>query len=108
MRPGLMFMIAFLGVANCLSAEEPARPRVPITPQWALECWLWEADDSTAAAITELLDGFAKHDVPARTIILDAPWSTRYNDFQFDRSRYPEPEKFIKELKRGGFGSSCG
>ena len=53
------------------------------------ECWLWEDDHSTAAAITELLDGYAEHDIPARTVILDAPWSTRYNDFHFDTAPIP-------------------
>ena len=89
-------------VAGTLSAADAPKPRVPITPQWALECWLWEDDDSTAAAITELLDGYAEHDIPARTVILDAPWSTRYNDFHFDTKRYPEPEKFIRQLKQRG------
>ena len=91
-----------LPTGSGLSAAEPERLRVPITPQWALECWLWEDDHSTAAAITELLDGYAEHDIPARTVILDAPWSTRYNDFHFDTARYPEPEKFIRELKQRG------
>ena len=94
-------VVILFAASPSVAAETPPR-RVPITPRWALECWLWEADHSTAAAITELLDGYAQHDIPARTIILDAPWSTRYNDFVFDPARYPEPEKFFKELKRRG------
>ena len=95
-------MIAALSMTfvGTLSADDTPQLRVPITPRWALECWLWEDDHSTAAAITELLDGFAKHDIPARTIILDAPWSMRYNDFQFDPKRYPDVHAFFKELKR--------
>jgi alpha-glucosidase (family GH31 glycosyl hydrolase) len=96
-------LLALVFLAAPIAAASPdTAPRVPITPRWALECWLWEADHSNAAAITELLDGFAEHDIPARTIILDAPWSTRYNDFEFDRQRYPDPEKFFQEMKRRG------
>src|SRR5678816_4714302 len=42
--------------------------RVPLTPPWALECWLWEDDANNAAAVRELIDGYAQHDFPVRTI----------------------------------------
>ena len=28
----------------------------PLTPEWALECWLWEDDDNTALRVDELLE----------------------------------------------------
>ena len=77
--------------------------RVPLTPAWALECWLWEDDRNTAAAVRELLDGYARHDIPVRTVLIDSPWSTRYNDFAVDEQRYPEPEKFFRGLQAEGY-----
>ena len=77
--------------------------RVPLTPPWALECWLWEDDVNTAAAVKELLDGYAQHDFPVRTILIDSPWSCRYNDFKVDEKRYPEPEKFFRGLQDQGY-----
>jgi len=73
--------------------------QVPKTPAWALECWLWEDDINTADYVWELLDGYAEHDIPVRTILIDSPWSMRYNDFEVDESRYPDPENFFGELK---------
>jgi len=75
----------------------------PITPPWALECWLWEDDRNNAAAVTELLDGYAAHDIPVRTIMIDSPWSTRFNDFQVDESRYPRPAEFFTQLQERGY-----
>lgn len=75
----------------------------PLTPPWALECWLWEDDSNTAARVDELLEGYREHDIPVRTIVLDSPWSTRYNDFQVDTSRYPDPEKWFKKLQNSGY-----
>src|SRR6187402_2311382 len=49
--------------------------RVPLTPPWALECWLWEDDVNNAAFVKELLTGYAQHDIPVRTILIDSPWS---------------------------------
>ena len=75
----------------------------PLTPAWALECWLWEDDKNTAAYVDELLEGYAKHDIPVRTILIDSPWSLRYNDFEVDQEKYPEPEKWFTGLQTKGY-----
>lgn len=75
----------------------------PLSPVWALECWLWEDDDNTALRVDELLEGYAAHDIPVRTILLDSPWSLRYNDFQVDENLYPEPEAWFRELQDSGY-----
>jgi alpha-glucosidase (family GH31 glycosyl hydrolase) len=77
--------------------------RVPLTPAWALECWVWEDDTNTAEAVRELLDGYAQHDLPVRTVLIDSPWSTRYNDFQVDTNRYPDPAGFFGGLQTNGY-----
>lgn len=77
--------------------------RVPLTPPWALECWLWEDDVNTAARVQELLAGYRQHDFPVRTILIDSPWSERYNDFKVDEERYPEPEQFFHGLQNEGY-----
>ncbi|MBN2311274.1 MAG: glycoside hydrolase family 31 protein, partial [Candidatus Hydrogenedentes bacterium] len=76
--------------------------RTPITPPWALECWLWEDDHNTAEFTLELLNGYLEHDFPVRTILIDSPWSLRYNDFEVDEDRYPNPEQFFTELEGRG------
>ncbi|MCK4881051.1 MAG: hypothetical protein KAS82_10335, partial [Bacteroidales bacterium] len=75
----------------------------PLTPAWALECWLWEDDINTALRVDELLEGYATHDIPVRTILLDSPWSLRYNDFQVDEGLYPEPEIWFNKLQDKGY-----
>lgn len=75
----------------------------PLTPAWALECWLWEDDVNTAEYVDELLDGYAKHDIPVRTIIIDSPWSYRYNDFDIDTVLYPDPDQWFEKLQNNGY-----
>ncbi len=75
----------------------------PLTPVWALGCWLWEDDVNTAKRVDELLEGYAKNDIPVRTILLDSPWSERYNDFKVDTLLYPEPKKYFKKLQDNGY-----
>ncbi|MGB5554055.1 MAG: TIM-barrel domain-containing protein [Flavobacteriaceae bacterium] len=71
----------------------------PLTPSWALECWLWEDDVNTSVYVDELLNGYKEHDIPVRTILLDSPWSLRYNDFEVDTSRYKKPGTWFKYLE---------
>ena len=75
----------------------------PSTPAWALECWLWEDDVNTADAVHDLLRGYEEHDFPVRTILIDSPWSTRYNDFIVDEERYPNPTEFFGQLQEDGY-----
>lgn len=75
----------------------------PLTPPWALECWLWEDDYNTAAYVDTLLEGYRKHDLPVRTILLDSPWSNRYNDFAVDTTLYPEPKEWFLKLQDAGY-----
>ncbi|HAH25142.1 MAG TPA: glycoside hydrolase [Prolixibacteraceae bacterium] len=75
----------------------------PLTPAWALECWLWEDDVNSAQRVDTLLEGYAKYDIPVRTILLDSPWSMRYNDFQVDTLRYPHPKEWFGELQDKGY-----
>jgi alpha-glucosidase (family GH31 glycosyl hydrolase) len=95
----LIYLLPFWGIPF----NQSRHGQVPLTPPWALECWLWEDDVNTEAYVNELLDGYAKYDVPVRTFLIDSPWSYRYNDFKVDEQRYPEPEKFFRSLKDRGY-----
>ena len=99
----LLFYLAFVLPFWGVPFNQSRHGRVPLTPPWALECWLWEDDVNTAARVKELLEGYAKYDLPVRTILIDSPWSDRYNDFKVDEERYPEPEKFFRGLQEQGY-----
>ena len=81
----------------------PQQGPVPITPAWALEPWAWEDDHNTAAFVDELLAGYEKHDFPIRTILIDSPWSTRYDDYIVDEVRYPNPKEWFLGLQDRGY-----
>ncbi len=76
---------------------------LPLTPAWALECWLWEDDVNTGAFVDELLAGYREHDIPVRTILIDSPWSYRYNDFDTDTTIYPDHKNWFLGLQDQGY-----
>jgi alpha-D-xyloside xylohydrolase len=93
------FALPFRGVP--FNAQRHGNP--PLTPPWALECWLWEDDSNTAARVDTLLEGYAANDIPVRTVILDSPWSLRYNDFEVDTVSYPNPKKWFAKMQDNGY-----
>ena len=95
------FLFAFPFRGAPFNAQRHGNP--PLTPPWALECWLWEDDKNTSARVDTLLQGYAKYDVPVRTVILDSPWSLRYNDFEIDTLLYPKPKEWFKKMQDNGY-----
>ncbi|OIN56739.1 TIM-barrel domain-containing protein [Arsenicibacter rosenii] len=93
------FILPFWGIP--FNQQRHGHP--PLTPAWALECWLWEDDRNTAGYVDSLLAGYAAHDIPVRTILIDSPWSLRYNDFTVDTSRYPSPKRWFTGLQDKGY-----
>lgn len=95
--------IRFLGSAAVLAvcvALGADRSSPAIAPPWSMEPWIWEDDDNTARAAWDLLNGYRKHDLPVGAILLDSPWSTAYNNFVFDESRYPDPRGMVAAWRK--------
>ncbi len=102
----ILIVVYYFGFAypfrgTFFNAQRHGNP--PLTPAWALECWLWEDDSNTAERVDSLLKGYAKYDIPVRTILLDSPWSFRYNDFEVDTILYPNPKVWFSGLQEDGY-----
>ncbi len=102
----ILFIIFYFGFAYPLwgsffNKQRHGNP--PLTPVWALECWLWEDDFNTSERVDSLLAGYQKHDIPVRTILIDSPWSLRYNDFEVDTLLYQKPKDWFGKLQDEGY-----
>jgi len=102
LKPGgmlILFTMLLLAFA-CTSAPVENSPieKPPITPNWALGHVVWEDSINTQDAAQMLVNLYAEHKVPVGGIIIDSPWSQSYNDFNWDRARYPEAEKMLKSF----------
>jgi alpha-glucosidase (family GH31 glycosyl hydrolase) len=88
--------------------EAPARiaGRPPLTPRWAYEPWVWEDTENTAQAVLELVDGYRQRGIPVGAVIVDSPWATHYNSFEFGPG-YPDPAGFVRELHSRGVRVLC-
>jgi alpha-glucosidase (family GH31 glycosyl hydrolase) len=75
--------------------------RPPLTPRWAYEPWVWEDEDNNAQAVRDLVAGYKQRDIPVGAVIIDSPWQTNYNTFQFNDD-YPDPAGLVTELHSQG------
>ena len=69
----------------------------PPWPSWTMDHWVWE-DESTQESALALVDGYLDRDIPVGAIIIDSPWETDYNTFEWDTERFPDPQGMIDEL----------
>ncbi len=63
-------------------------------PQWIFHHWVWY-DESTQQSAQQLVDDYLAHDIPVGAIIIDSPWETGYNTFEWDNSLYPDPQAMV-------------
>ena len=73
---------------------EPVENQPPPWPEWVLRHWVWE-DESTQDSALELVAGYLENDVPVGAIIIDSPWETGYNTFEFDTDLFPAAKEMI-------------
>jgi alpha-glucosidase (family GH31 glycosyl hydrolase) len=66
----------------------------PYIPDWIFKHWIWE-DEGTTASARQLADDYLAHDIPVDAIIIDSPWETGYNTFDWDAGYYPDAQGMI-------------
>ncbi len=101
-RPGALvyWMVVFVLLCACLCSAGERSATLPF-PDWVLGHVVWE-DESTTQGTYDLVEGYLDRGIPVDAVIIDSPWETEYNTFEFDPSRYPEAEKLIADLHSRG------
>lgn len=73
---------------HLLTAQSPA------WPDWVFKHWVWE-DESTQQSALQLVDDYQQRNIPVSAIIIDSPWETGYNTFEWDTSLYPNAQAMV-------------
>jgi alpha-glucosidase (family GH31 glycosyl hydrolase) len=67
------------------------------TPRWAFRPWI-SKDISTGDDTRAFVEGFQTRGIPVGVVVLDSPWSTHYNTFIVNESRYPNFPDLLADL----------
>lgn len=63
-------------------------------PEFVFHHWVWE-DESTQHSALQLVDDYKARNIPVGAIIIDSPWETGYNTFDWDTSLYPNAQAMV-------------
>ncbi len=73
-----------------------------LLPEWGYGFWksrdVYEHQDDAL----EEFDGFREHQIPLDAIVLDSPWATQYNTWEFNPHQFPDARGMVAELRAAG------
>jgi alpha-D-xyloside xylohydrolase len=72
-------------------------------PQWTPPDWMWrpmvwQDGDTSTASVTALVDGMSSRNIPLGAVWLDNPWDAGKGSFNFDPTRFADPDGLIAQL----------
>ncbi len=76
-----------------------------MVPLWSMGMWMSRMSYFSAQQAREAADKLRENNLPCDVIHLDTGWFEKDwdCDWKFSKTRFPEPEKFIKEMNEKGF-----
>ncbi len=97
-----LLLMAMVGISACKKDTGDKKEEIiPLDvkyntpwPTWIFEHWVWE-DEGTTASARQMVDDYLANDIPVSAIIIDSPWETGYNSFNFDSTLYPDAKGMI-------------
>ena len=71
-------------------------------PEWAYGHWKSRDFYDYQHDAEADLDGYREHGLPLDAIVLDSPWETQYNTWEFNPHQFPDPEGMIARWRADG------
>lgn len=101
----ILTLSLLFGAGMCMAQPVSINPHTmcpPITPAWAFGHIVWEDSINTTQGAELIVNSYLERGIPVDAIIIDSPWCTAYNDFQWDPQRYADPASMIKGFMQKG------
>jgi alpha-D-xyloside xylohydrolase len=77
--------------------------RALVPPYWAFAPWEARDYHQNQAQVMEDIDHTRELGLPASVILIDSPWSTAYNSYQFNPKQFDDAPAMIKHLHESGY-----
>jgi alpha-glucosidase (family GH31 glycosyl hydrolase) len=71
-------------------------------PEWAYGFWKSRDVHEHQEDVIDDFEGFRRHDIPLDAIVIDSPWATQYNTWEFNPHQFPDPRGMIARLRADG------
>ncbi len=76
---------------------------MPLPPLWSLGYQQCRYSYYPDQEVMNVAQQFRQKDIPADVMVLDIHYMDKYKIFSWDKERFPNPEKMIKDLEEMGF-----
>ena len=102
----------------CNSYVNKQNTHPPVPPRWVFEPWAWQGDpeENNEYSLMNMVNKYLENNIPLGAVIIDSPWETFYNSFEFDQTYdqgspdepgYPDAKNMIDELHSKGIKVIC-
>jgi alpha-glucosidase (family GH31 glycosyl hydrolase) len=86
--------ISFSSCKKDKKEPEPTEVQTTPWPSWVFKHWVWEGEGTTQSA-RQIVDDYLANGIDVGAIIIDSPWETAYNSFEWDNALYPDAQGMI-------------
>jgi alpha-glucosidase (family GH31 glycosyl hydrolase) len=83
--------------ALCRESGFPA-----LAPEWGYGFWKSRDVHEHQDDVLEDFDGFRAHGIPLDAIVIDSPWATQYNSWEFNPYQFPDAQGMIARMRADG------
>jgi alpha-D-xyloside xylohydrolase len=99
-------LFLFLGEPKDVVSEYTALTgRATMPPRWSFGLWMGRDTYESAGEVSAVASRLRRERVPCDVLHVDTGWTDEKFrvDFEFSKERFPEPERFLAELREQGF-----
>ena len=89
--------------AAAATSTLPGQPRAVVPPYWAFAPWQARDYHQNQAQVQEDVDHTRELGLPASVILIDSPWTTAYNSYDFNPKQFDDAPAMIKHLHESGY-----
>ncbi len=73
-----------------------------LLPEWGYGFWKSRDVHERQTDVLDDFDGFRQHQIPLDAIVIDSPWATQYNTWQFNPHQFPDAPGMVKLMREAG------
>ncbi len=77
--------------------------RQQLPPYWAFAPWKARDFHRNQQEVIEDIDRYRKLGLPASVILIDSPWATNYNTYEFNPKQFDDAPKMVRHLHEEGY-----
>jgi alpha-glucosidase (family GH31 glycosyl hydrolase) len=74
----------------------------PVLPEWGYGFWKSRDVHEHQDDVMDDFDGFRRHRIPLDAIVIDSPWATQYNTWEFNPYQFPDAPGMIATMRSAG------